>query len=215
LPIRKASFFLYQFLLMKLFFLLLLALLTGMGTFCWRAPQPKVSATNVAFLPVVHPAVGALLGVGTVVSSYSFPLARHQRGPIKHLYVADGQSVRKGELLLKFYDHTFLLAPMAGIITQYPRTALDERSAAAPSYFFTARTPFRLHLSGPAKAPLLVGQRVQVQSIQYPTQVVTGELLASTFASASLFIDLRLLTVGPEPLRVGTQVRIRALPAQT
>jgi hypothetical protein len=104
---------------------------------------------------------------------------------------------------------------MAGIITQYPRTALDERSAAAPSYFFTARTPFRLHLSGPAKAPLLVGQRVQVQSIQYPTQVATGELLASTSASSSLLIDLRLLTVGPEPLRVGSQVRIRALPAQT
>jgi hypothetical protein len=201
---------------MKLFFLLLLTLLTGMGTFCWRAPQPKVSATNVALLPVATPTAGVLLGVGTVVSSYSFPLARPRRGPIRHLYVADGQYVRKGELLLKFYDHTFLLAPMAGIITQFSRTALDERSAAAPDYFFTARTPFRLQLSDPVKATLLAGQRVQVQSTHDPAQVVTGELLtSSTTNSSSQFIDLRLLTVGHEPLRAGSQVRISALPAHT
>jgi multidrug efflux pump subunit AcrA (membrane-fusion protein) len=200
---------------MKLFFLLLLALLTSMGTFCWRAPLAKVSATNVAPLPVATPTVGALLGVGTVVSSYSFPLARPRRGPIRHLYVADGQYVRKGEPLLKFYDHTFLLAPMAGIVTQFPRTALDERSAAAPDYFFTARTPFRLHLSGPAKATLLAGQRVQVQSTHDPAQVVTGELLTNTADSSSQLIDLRLLTVGHEPLRAGSQVRISAVPAHT
>jgi hypothetical protein len=199
---------------MKLFSLLLLALLASMGTFCRHAQRAK-PPIDVAPLPVALPPSGALLGVGTVVSSYSFPLARPRRGPIRHLFVADGQHVRRGELLLKFYDHTFLLAPMAGIITQFPRTALDNLSAAAPVYFFTARTPFRLHLSGAVKATLRVGQQVQVQSTQHPAQLVTGELLTSLSDSSSQLIDLRLQTVGHEPLRVGTHVRISALPAQT
>jgi hypothetical protein len=197
---------------MKLFFLLLLALLASMGTFCWHAQRTKVPPLDVGPLPIAPPTAGALLGVGTVVSSPSFPLAMPRRGPIRRLFVTDGQYVRKGEPLLKFYDHTFLLAPMAGIITHYPRTALDKLSAAAPVYFFTARTPFRLHLSDPAKATLLVGQRVQVQSTQHPAQFVTGELLPNSSASSSHLIDLRLQTVGHEPLRAGTQVRINVLP---
>jgi multidrug efflux pump subunit AcrA (membrane-fusion protein) len=199
---------------MKLFFLLLLALLASMGTFCWHAQRAKLPI-DVAPLPVAPPAAGALLGVGTVVSSHSFSLAMPRRGPIKHLFVADGQYVRRGELLLKFYDHTFLLAPMAGIITQFPRTALDQLSAAAPVYFFTARTPFRLRLSGAAKTALRVGQQVHVQSTQHPAQLITGELLTSLSDSSSQFIDLRLQTVGHEPLRPGTQVWISVLPAQT
>jgi hypothetical protein len=67
-------------------------------------------------------------------------------------------------------------------------------------------------LSGPAQATLLVGQRVQVQSTQHPAQFVTGELLTSSSASSSYLIDLRLQTVGHEPLRAGTQVRINVLP---
>jgi hypothetical protein len=199
--------------LMKLFFLLLLALLASGGTFYWHTQWAKAPAIAADPLPIVPPVVGASLGVGTVVTSYSFPLAMPHRGPIKHLFVTDGQQVRKGELLLKFYDHTFLLAPMAGFITQFPRTALDKLSEAAPRYFFTARTPFRLRLPGAAKASLVVGQRVQVQSTQQPAQLVTGELVNTTYDGSSCFIDLRLLTVGHEPLRTGTQVWITTPPA--
>jgi multidrug efflux pump subunit AcrA (membrane-fusion protein) len=201
------------YLSMKLFFLLLLALAVGTGLrYCWDSwtPQPASAPVQAVREP---PALGALLGVGTVLTSHSFPLALYRHGPIKHLYAEDGQHVHKGDLLLKYYDYTFLMAPTAGIVTQFFTSARDQQSQGEPVFFFTEVEPFRLRLpAGPADDTLAVGQRVQVQSMQHPAQVVTGVILAILPDSAALLLDLRLLTVGHEPLPAQAQVRVTRLP---
>jgi hypothetical protein len=109
--------------------------------------------------------------------------------------------MRKGALLLKYYDYTFLLAPTVGIITQLSDTPRNNGSGTEPVYFFTESTPFRLRLpTSSASDTLAVGQQVLVQSTQHPAQVVTGVLLGIQPDSASLLLDLRLLTIGHEPL---------------
>jgi hypothetical protein len=201
------------YLLMKLFSLLLLVFLTGAGLSCWRGHWAPSPASAVALPATVRSVIGPLLGLGTVLTSHSFPLALHRHSPIKHLYVADGQHVHKGELLLKYYDYTFLMAPAAGIITQFADPLYKHNSGAEPVFFFTEATPFRLRLPvSPASDTLAVGQRVQVQSTQHPAQVVTGILLAMQPDSASLLLDLRLLTTGHEPLPAQSQVRVTSLP---
>lgn len=194
---------------MKLFLLLLLALLAGTGLFYWRGHWATRTASPAIHAAAARPARADLLGVGTVLISHSFPLPLYHHGPIKHLYVEDGQHVRKGELLLKYYDYTFLLAPTAGIITQFSDTARNQRSGAEPVFFFTEVTPFRLRLpAGSASNTLAVGQRVCVQSTQHPAQMVTGVLLSIHPDSIALLLDLRLLTVGHEPLPAQSEVRV-------
>jgi hypothetical protein len=200
------------YLLMKLFSLLLLVFLAGAGLSCWRGHWAASPASAVAPPAAVQSVRGPLLGLGTVLTSHSFPLAMHRHGPIKHLYVADGQHVRKGELLLKYYEYTFLMAPAAGIITQLADTACTHHLGAEPIFFFTEATPFRLRLPvSSASDTLAVGQRVLVQSTHHPAQVVTGILLAIQPDNASLLLDLRLLTIGHEPLPAQSQVRVTSL----
>jgi hypothetical protein len=199
-------------LFMKLLSLLLLVFLTGAGLSYWQGHWAASPASAVAPPAAVQSVRGPLLGLGTVLTSHSFPLAMHRHGPIKHLYVADGQHVRKGALLLKYYDYTFLMAPAAGIITQLADTACHH-SGAEPIFFFTEATPFRLRLTvSSASDTLAVGQRVLVQSTHHPAQVVTGILLAIQPDNASLLLDLRLLTIGHEPLPAQSQVRVTSLP---
>jgi hypothetical protein len=197
---------------MKLSSLFLPALLAGVGLFSCQDHWATKSASADVYPAATRPTVGPLLGVGTVLTSHSFPLAQHRHGPIKHLYVEGGQHVRKGELLLKYYDYTFLMAPAAGIITQYADTPHTPNSGAEPVFFFTEVTPFRLRLStNSARDTLAVGQRILVESTQHPAQVVTGTLLAIHTDSASLLLELRLLTTGREPLPIQSQVRVTRL----
>jgi hypothetical protein len=198
---------------MKLSSLLLLVFLVSISLFYWWSHWPTRTASAIAHPAVTRPALEVLLGVGTVLTSHSFPLARNRHGPIKHLYVEGRQHVRKGELLLKYYDYTFLLAPTTGIITQFSDTARNQHSGAEPVFFFTEVTPFRLRLpTGSASHSLEVGQQLHVQSTQHPAQVVTGILLAIQPDSAAFLLDLHLLTVGHEPLPVQAQVRVTRLP---
>lgn len=201
-----------SYLLMKLFSLFLLIFLAGAGLLYWPRHGAAKPASAVALPANTQPEVGPLLGLGTVLTSESFPLAQYRHGPIKHLYVEGGQHVRKGELLLKYYDYTFLMEPAAGIITQFSDTLDKQNLGAEPIFFFTKATPFRLRLpASSASATLAVGQRVLVRSTQHPAQVVTGLLLASQPDSGSLLLDLRLLTVGHEPLAAQSQVRVTKL----
>lgn len=197
---------------MKVLALLLLAFLAGVGLFYWPGHWATKTVSAVAPAVAVQSVPEPLLGVGTVLTSQSFPLALYRHGPIKHLYVAGGQHVRKGDLLLKYYDYTFLMAPAAGIITQFADTMHKQNSGAEPIFFFTQATPFRLRLPvSSASDTLAVGQRVRVQSTQHPAQVVTGILLAIQPDSASLLLDLRVLTTGHEPLPAQSQVRVTSL----
>ena len=201
-------------LLMKLFSLLLLVFLAGAGFSYWLGYWATKTASAVALPAETQPQLGPLLGLGTVLTSQSFPLALHRHGPIKHLYVEGGQHVRKGELLLKYYDYTFLMAPAAGIVTQFADTIQKQHSEAEPVFFFTEVTPFRLRLpTGSVSDTVAVGQQVQVQSTQHPTQVVTGMVVGIQPDSAALLLDLRLLTIGHEPLPTQTQVRVSRLPS--
>jgi hypothetical protein len=197
---------------MKRSCLFLLVFLTGAGFSYWSGHWATKTANAVVLPAETQPKLGPLLGLGTVLISQSFSLALYRHGPIKHLYVEGGQHVRKGELLLKYYDYTFLMAPAAGIITQFSDTARTHRSGGEPVFFFTKVTPFRLRLPvSLVSDTLAVGQRVLVQSTQHPAQVVTGILLAIQPDSASLLLDLRLLTTGHEPLPAQSQVRVARL----
>jgi hypothetical protein len=118
----------------------------------------------------------------------------------------------KGELLLKCYGYTFLMAPAAGIISQFADTLHKQHLGAEPVFFFTEVMPSRLRLvASPASDTLVVGQQVQVQSIRHPNQVVTGMVVDIQPVSAALLLDLRLLTIGHEPMPAQAQVRVSRL----
>lgn len=197
---------------MKSLYLVLLAAVAGVGLYWWRGVRAK-GPVAAGQLVAVRPVVGASLGVGTVLVSHSYRLAAYRRGPVRRMFVAAGQHVRKGELLLRFYDHTYLVASTAGIITQQPNSAGADQPGADPVFLFTELTPFRLRLPGSrASALVAAGQKVRVQSTQHPAQLVTGVVLASQLEGPTVLIDLRLQTVGPEPLPTAAHVQVNALP---
>jgi hypothetical protein len=80
---------------MKLSFLLLLALLAGTGLFYWRGRWTIRTVNAAVPSAATQTAPRLLLGVSTVLTTHSFPLALYRHSPIKHLYVEGGQYVRE------------------------------------------------------------------------------------------------------------------------
>ncbi|MDF7814883.1 HlyD family efflux transporter periplasmic adaptor subunit [Hymenobacter sp. YC55] len=156
--------------------------------------------------------VGASLGKGTVLSSRSYMLLTSTRGRINGVFFQAGQQVRKGDILVKFADQSFLVAPANGIVTQRLVETGEYLQSEVPVAAFVELSSFRLQLVlNDRSLALRPEQLVQVQSREQPNQGLTAAVVASTFEGDVLTLDLRLRTSSSEPLKAGTSVHVHAL----
>jgi hypothetical protein len=196
--------------------LLLLAFVIGGASLVYQSgkwppkhPQPLAKSATA---PLAAPK-GVPLGVGTVVSSHFYPLVPARHVPLRYIYVQAGQRIRKGEVLAKFADHTFVVAHTAGLITLQDIDAAGVTVGPFPQLWFTEVVPFRLRLPLSAtNVALCSGQQVLVKNRAHPTQFVLGKVSTVVVEGLSLRIDLRLQTVGAAPVPAGAQVLAEALP---
>ncbi|MGI4870871.1 MAG: hypothetical protein ACRYFX_06790 [Janthinobacterium lividum] len=190
------------------YFLLLSCLLIGAG-FYYRSGR-RANASPVALLTPARAQRGLPLGVGTVLVHHFYPLVRANRGPVRYLYANAGQHVPKGELLVKYEDHSYFVAPLAGLIVQpdSPATTLNS----FPALWFDEAFSFRLRLPLTAtNRTLCPGQQVRLLSQLRTTQLLTAKVGSVTVDGRFLVLSLRLQTEGNTLVPVGAQVRVEAL----
>lgn len=156
--------------------------------------------------------LGASLGNGAIVSSRSYKLLTSTKGRINGVFFQAGQQVHKGDILVKFADQSFLVAPANGIVSQRLVETGEYLQSGVAVAGFVELSSVRLQLAKDSNSlALRPGQLVQVQSREQPSQGLTASVVASTFADEQLTLDLRLRTSSPEPLEVGASVQVHAL----
>jgi hypothetical protein len=193
-----------------LYFLLLSCVLIGAGCYYQSGKWAKspVAARPPAVLPPASR--GWPLGVGTVLSHHFYPLARANRGPVRYMYANAGQRVAKGELLVKYEDHTYFVAPTAGLIVQVDSPVSS--SSSFPSLWFEEAFSFRLRLPlTVASSALCPGQQIRLLRKLDATQLLTAKVSSVTVDGPFLLLNLRLQTVGKMLVPSGAQVRVEAL----
>jgi membrane fusion protein, macrolide-specific efflux system len=89
----------------------LIALIAGFRTF---------SSYSNRVSPKVGPMVEAVYGIGTVTARHTYQLKLGVTDTLRKLYVAEGSSVKKGDLLVAFADGQGSRAPFAGLVTSLP-----------------------------------------------------------------------------------------------
>ncbi|UOQ68654.1 HlyD family efflux transporter periplasmic adaptor subunit [Hymenobacter volaticus] len=144
--------------------------------------------------------------------SRSYKLLTSTKGRINDVFFQAGQQVRKGDILVKFADQSFLVAPAHGIVTQRLVETGEYLQGGVAVASFVELSSVRLQLATDNHASALhPGQLVQVQSRDQPNQGMTASVVASTLEDELLTLDLRLRTSSPEPLEAGTPIQVHAL----
>lgn len=155
--------------------------------------------------------VGASLGNGNLLNSRSYKLVALNKGRVNTVYFQAGQQVRKGDLLIKFADQSFLVAPTDGIATQRFVENGEYLQSGVPIAGFVELSSVRVQLLSDSPTALRPGQLVQVQSREQPHQGLTGSVVASSLENGVLLLDLRLRTSSTEPMEKGTSVQVHTL----
>jgi hypothetical protein len=168
-------------------------------TACWS--QPPAQAARVSRPAYV---------MGTVVESRSYEVRANFRGRPKRIFPQPGQLVRRGEILVKGWDHNFAVAPADAIVLRLLATNSDYLQPAAPVVLLAAVQPFRLALPLTAAAPA-IGQLLRLQGPD-GSSAATAVVVGSSAASGQRLLELRLRSLGPGPLPTGTAVRVEVLP---
>ena len=205
---------------MKLIYVLVVAVAAGLGIRWWTGQQasssPALAMASAASAAAPTPAnEDNSLGEAIVLTSHTYMLLAPTSSRLKRSYIELGHVVKKGAVLLKFDNYNFLVAPTAGIVTQQLVTYGEYVPHLAPVARFTELYPFRLRLPLAAgAAQLKPGALLQVQDSQHPSQLVTGVVMASSPESGAQLLDLRLRTLGPDPIAEGGKVHVKLLAAK-
>jgi biotin carboxyl carrier protein len=201
---------------MKFVYPLLVTAAAGLGVRCWTGPQaattPTVATATAGAALAPTSAASTSLGEATVLTSHTYTLLAPTSGRIHRSYIEPGQVIKKGALLLKFENYTFLLAPANGIVTQPLVTYSDYVPRLAPIAQFTELYPFRLRLPlASGQAQLKPGDLLQVQDSQHPAQSVRGVVVSRSVENNVQLLDLRLRNLSAGPLPEGDKVRVSLL----
>lgn len=152
---------------------------------------------------------------GIVTTSRHTPLLARTNGRIKRLFFQPGQYVRKGDILVKGYNHNFVVAPTNALVAE---RLIDGSSYLSPNTVVASLLelePFQIQLTplSPYAQSIAPGWEVNLSRGDEKTFAASGVVLGSHLSTdGSLFVDLRLRRLTGGSLLTGTKIRAVLLP---
>ncbi|QNP52802.1 efflux RND transporter periplasmic adaptor subunit [Hymenobacter qilianensis] len=173
-----------------------------------RAAPQIASVSKTALTDAPLPVLEELPGV--VTTSRHYPLLAHTKGRIKRIFFVPGQYVHKGDILVKGYDHNFVVAPMNALVAE---RLIDGSSYLSPNTVVASLLelePFQIKIMPPSAyaQPVAPGWGANISRSDDKTFVASGVVLGSHItADGSLFVDLRLRRLAGGSLLAGTEIK--------
>jgi hypothetical protein len=200
---------------------IVLGLMLSFGSCGWKgmvadaATEPKQTAGQqvaaLRQLPEEVVASPVLQEIpGTVTISRQYPLLAHTKGRIKRLFFQPGQYVRKGDILVKGYDHNFVVAPTHALVAE---RLIDGMTYMTPNTVVASMMevqPFQIQLMPPTPFTQAVAPGWEARLSRWGSEAVAaGGVVVGTYLNTdgSLMVDLRLRSLSCGPLPVGTKIR--------
>lgn len=147
---------------------------------------------------------------GIVTTSRHYPLLARTKGRIKRIFFEPGQYVRKGDILVKGYDHNFVVAPTNALVAERLIDGSTYLSANTVVASLLELEPFQIQImpSSPYAQPIAPGWGANISRWDDKTFAASGVVLGSHItADGSLFVDLRLRRLAGGSLLAGTKIR--------
>lgn len=205
-----------------------LGLMLSLASCGWKgmvadaAPESKQStAQQIAALRKLPPEIAASPVLqeipGTVTMSRHYPLLAHTKGRIKRLFFEPGQYVRKGDILVKGYDHNFVVAPSHALVAE---RLIDGMTYMSPNMAVASMLevqPFQIQLMPPTPFTQAVTPGWEARLSRWDSEgFAAGGVVVGTYLNTdgSLMVDLRLRSLSGGPLPVGTKIRAVLAPPQ-
>jgi hypothetical protein len=154
---------------------------------------------------------------GTVTLSRQYPLLAQTKGRIKRLFFESGQYVRKGDILVKGYDHNFVVAPTHALVAE---RLVDGSTYMSPNTVVAAMLevqPFQIQLipSSPFSQAVVPGWEARLNRWEDKKFAAAGVVMGTYLnTDGSLMVDLRLRRLSGGPLPIGTKVWAVLTPPQ-
>ena len=160
--------------------------------------------------PVAQLALTGGEGSGLVGAGGTEPLLARTTGRVASLFFSGGEYARRGQLLVKLSNHTFVLAPRNGFLGTCEVSIGQYLSRATPVTTISLRSYLVISLARPPQQRTAVhaGDSVQVLATDHTSRTAEGivNLLApspSAEAVAEIWLPSRA------PFRIGEAVRVR------
>ncbi|QIL77072.1 hypothetical protein [Hymenobacter sp. HDW8] len=173
-----------------------------------RVAQKTGLASKAAFADAPRPVLEELPGI--VTTSRHSPLLARTKGRIKRIFFVPGQYVHKGEILVKGYDHNFVVAPVNALVAE---RLVDGGSYLSPNTVVASLLelePFQIQIMPPSlyTQPVAPGWGANISRADDKTFAASGVVLGSHISTdGSLFVDLRLDRVAGGSLLAGTKIK--------
>ena len=180
-----------------------------------RSTQQLTPASNSTLADVPSPVLEESPGVITVSKYY--PLLARTKGRIKRIFFQPGQYVHKGDVLVKGYDHNFVVAPANALIAE---RLIDGSTYLLPSTAVASLVelqPFQIQIMPPSPyaQPIVPGWEASINRWEDKSFAASGVVVGSHISSdGALFVDLRLRRLDGGPLPVGTKIKAVLTPPQ-
>ncbi|SMB88086.1 hypothetical protein SAMN00120144_1156 [Hymenobacter roseosalivarius DSM 11622] len=154
---------------------------------------------------------------GVVTMSRYHSLLAHTKGRIKRIFFEPGQYVRKGHILVKGYNHNYVVAPVNGFVAEKlidGSTYLTYNTVVAS---LLELEPFQMQLMPPSAytQPVAPGWEARLSRWEDKSFAASGVVLGSHLSTdGTLVVDLRLRSLAGGNLTEGTKIRAVLAPPQ-
>jgi multidrug efflux pump subunit AcrA (membrane-fusion protein) len=183
---------------------LVLILAAVFGRQWWIKSTSEVAALAAGPAPAaIQPDTSVVVLTGVVSAGGSEPVLAKKRGRVRSIYFSKGEYVKRGAIVAKLADYSFVTAPHDGF--------LGERQIEVGQYVAPATVVSSITKCGYLLVPVgtranrmthvQAGDSVQVWATARPTRVVTGVAAAAGDTTGGIRLEIRLPS--RSPLHVG------------
>ena len=183
---------------------LLLIVMAVVGRRWWLQSTAEVAALAAGPAPaVVIPDSTVVVVTSRVSAGGDEPVRARTAGRLRNVFFEGGEYVRRGAVIAKLTNHTFVLAPHDGFmgrrqvsVGQYVKRATLVGTISKRPYLLV---PVQLPANSPARVQ--PGDSVRVWAAARPTRVVTGVAAPAIDTTGGINLEIRLTSRAP--LRIG------------
>ena len=176
----------------------------------WLKSTEEVAVLAAGPAPAaIIPDSSSVVLSGKVGAGGTEPVLAKKSGRIRNVYFDAGQYVRRGAVIAKLADYTFVVAPHDGflgerqvVVGQYVKPKTVVTSISRRGYLLVP-------VAVPAGSPAHVqpGDSVRVWATSRPTRVVTGVAAAAKGTIGDINLEIRLTSRAP--LRLGEAASVQ------
>lgn len=178
----------------------------------WWKTTEEVAALAAGPTPAaVVPDSTSVVLAGRVGTGGTEPVLARKPGRIRNVYFDAGQYVRRGAIIAKLADYSFVTAPHDGflgqrqvVVGQYVKPKTVVTSISRRGYLLV---PVAVPVGSPAH--VRPGDSVRVWATSRPTRVVTGVAAAAKDTAGGINLEIRLSSRAPLRLGETASVQLR------